>query len=353
MILPAIFWNPPNELFTIPIINRPVVWYGIFFAMAVGLGYFIFRKVFLSTLPNNLPPIALKQVISWERLVAVLKDHKVFHVLNYRSRKNIMMWKPGEELDGMLKKDVLAALNTDLSIRAEFEEAGAVVTLKRYATQVTDKLLWFVIIATIVGARLGHVLFYDWQWEYYKNHPLDVIKTWDGGLSSHGAAIGILIALVLFWWYMRRQYPTFSWISLLDMVVLPVTLAGFFIRLGNFFNQEILGVPTSLPWGVVFGRPMDGSMPEPRHPVQLYEAGFYFVFFYILYFVWQRQESRLRKGVVSGLFFVVLFAFRFGIEFFKEKQSILLSADTTLLMGQYLSIPFIIVGVVLLCKRWD
>ena len=131
------------------------------------------------------------------------------------------------------------------------------------------------------------------------------------------------------------------------MLTIPVALTCGFIRIGNFINQEIVGTPTSLPWGVVFGHPVDGSGSIPRHPVQLYEALGYFVLFYFLLRVWQTKKESIKTGLLSGLFFTILFTFRFFIEFFKESQGQLIE-NSSLQTGQLLSIPCIIIGITLL-----
>ncbi|MDD3739446.1 MAG: prolipoprotein diacylglyceryl transferase, partial [Lentimicrobiaceae bacterium] len=144
---------------------------------------------------------------------------------------------------------------------------GYIILLKIYkkeklSEQLLDKLAIYIFVATIIGARLGHVLFYEP--EYYLQNPLEILKVWRGGLASHGAAIAMIIAV---WIYYKKTKLGFMWT--LDRLVIVVALGGFFIRMGNFFNSEIYGNITSLPWGVVFVR--DGQT-VPRHPTQIYEA---------------------------------------------------------------------------------
>ena len=198
--------------------------------------------------------------------------------------------------------------------------------------RLADRLLWTTIVATILGARLGEVFFYSWS--YYKEHPEDIVKIWEGGLASHGGVIAIFISLWLVARYTRREIKSFSFLTALDLVVLPAALVSFAIRIGNFINQEILGLPTTLPWGVTFGHEA-----FPRHPVQLYEAVAYLALFFILFLI---KKPRIGSGFLSGLFFVILFSARFLIEFIKAPQG---DYDTGILStGQLLSLPLILLG---------
>ncbi len=216
---------------------------------------------------------------------------------------------------------------------------------KRKAIQIADRITIYMILGTVIGARLGHFLFYE-RPENYLRDPLEILRIWEGGLASHGAAIGIILALILFSWRIRSIEPTLTWIRLLDFVSVPTALGAVFIRIGNFINQEILGTPTDLPWGVVFGHPADRSASIPRHPVQIYEALFYFaVFLFLWRFTFQRSFL-LARGKLIGLFLILVFGFRFSIEFLKTEQSHLLSTFS-LTMGQILSIPVIILGLLL------
>ena len=219
------------------------------------------------------------------------------------------------------------------------------------ATVLTDRLAMLSIIATVLGARLGHVFFYDWP--IYSQQPLSILKIWEGGLASHGAAVGMLVALVLFTLFHRRKYPFMTFLVTLDAVVVASAFVGGCIRIGNFMNQEILGLPTKLPWGVIFLRPMDGPAGIPLHPVQLYEAFFYFLVFVVLWLVWKQSKKSLGAGLLTGLFLVMVFTFRFLIEFVKLPLSQLLDERATFNMGQLLSIPFVLLGIYLLatCRR--
>ncbi len=197
-----------------------------------------------------------------------------------------------------------------------------------------DALTVYVVVGTVVGARLGHVLFY--APDYYFAHPVEILEIWKGGLASHGGAIGILIAL----WLFTRKYRKISMLWLLDRLVIPTALGGAFIRIGNLFNSEILGKPTDLPWAFVFAR-VDSI---PRHPSQIYEALAYLAVFVFLLRYYRRHRRSLQPGKLFGWFLVLVFTARFLIEFVKEVQEPF-EASLPLDMGQILSIPFIAVGL--------
>lgn len=217
---------------------------------------------------------------------------------------------------------------------------------KALALEFTDSITWFVVAGTVIGARLGHILFYDLP--RYLDNPLDIFKIWEGGLASHGGVIGILLALFLFKKISLKKYPEISYIDLIDLLCIPTALTAFFIRLGNFVNQEILGTETSLPWGVVFGNPADYSAIIPRHPVQLYEGLFALLTFFILFILWKKRPN-LNTGIISGLFFILIFGSRFFLEFYKLPHS-LIRDESFLQTGQLLSLPCILGGIILLYR---
>jgi len=217
--------------------------------------------------------------------------------------------------------------------------------IKDQAKIFSERLTFYIIVSTILGARLGHIIFYE-NWIYYLAHPLNILKTWEGGLASHGAALGICVGIIPFYYRNRKAFPMINIARILDLIIIPTLFVGTFIRIGNFINQEILGIVTTLPWAIVFGHPADGTAPLPRHPAQLYEACFYFIAFC---FFWQIFPKMIRySGRLAGLFFIVVFTFRFCIEFLKEEQSLLFSHHF-LTMGQLLSIPMIFLGTGLYC----
>lgn len=210
-----------------------------------------------------------------------------------------------------------------------------------------DRLTLLVVLGTVIGARIGHVFFYEW--DYYSRHLLSIIKVWEGGLASHGGAIGILIALGIFRLWSRKQYPTLTFLAVLDAIMIPAAFVAGCIRIGNFINQEILGKPTTLPWGVHFLHPLQEAPPSPLHPVQLYEALTYFAIFSLLLFIWKKRSCKLGEGILSGIFFLLVFGSRFLIEFLKLPQT---ASDATsfLNVGQRLSLPFIVLGIILLWR---
>ncbi|MBF5059953.1 prolipoprotein diacylglyceryl transferase [Candidatus Neptunochlamydia vexilliferae] len=261
------FWDVDPIAFTIPLINRPIAWYGILFAIGFFLGFYLLVSL-------------VRKAQGWD---------------------------------------------------------------KKEAVRFSEKLTVYVIIGTVVGARLGHILFYENLREYLL-HPLDILKTWEGGLASHGGVVGIFIALTVFYFRQRKV----SILRTVDLIVVPALLVGTLIRLGNFVNQEVLGTVTTVPWAVVFGHPIDGSLPTPRHPAQLYEALFYFAMFLTFWKLFPRMIAQ--TGRLAGLFFVAVFAFRFGVEFLKEEQSHLLG-EHLFTMGQWLSIPLVFLGIILLWKE--
>lgn len=201
-----------------------------------------------------------------------------------------------------------------------------------------DSLTTYMIIGTIIGARLGHCLFYEP--DYYLAHPMKILAVWEGGLASHGAAIGIILALILFSYVKKKP---FLWV--VDRIVIVVALAGFLIRMGNLMNSEIFGHVTSLPWGFYFLRASDPKEAlDPRHPTQIYEGFSYLLIFFYLTWYYYHKKGDPEHGFLFGMFLILVFGVRFFLEFLKEPQ-VGFEATMTLNMGQLLSIPFVLVGV--------
>ena len=175
-----------------------------------------------------------------------------------------------------------------------------------------DKAFIYVVVGTIVGARLGHVFFYDW--DYYSKNLAEIPMVWKGGLASHGGAIAIIIAL----WIFSKRVSKKSILWILDKVVVPTALAGCFIRLGNLMNSEIFGNPSDVSWAFIFERAEEN--PVPRHPVQLYEALSYLFSFAVLYYVYWYTRFRKKQGFIFGLFLILIFGFRLIMENFKASQ---------------------------------
>ncbi|GAB2775578.1 prolipoprotein diacylglyceryl transferase [Hymenobacter luteus] len=242
-----------------------------------------------------------------------------------------------------------------------------------------DVITIYMLLGTVLGARLGHVFFYDW--DQYKDNLLSIFKIWEGGLASHGATLGIIFAV---WLFSRNN--KFDWLWTLDRIVLVVAVGGALIRLGNLMNSEIVGRPTEVPWAFVFPRdvehlqqprpdqpvpagsvavqrfrdadgkikvetqPVAGAVAAntevavPRHPTQIYESLFCVFLFVLLYGMWNRTRERTPRGQLFGLFVVLLFSFRFLIEFLKEDQ-VAFEQNMSLNMGQWLSVPLIFIGL--------
>jgi len=263
-------WNPSPEIFTIPVINWPVRWYGLLWALALLASQYVMKIIFLKE----------------QRTLAQL-----------------------------------------------------------------DRLTLYIILGTIAGARLGHCLFYGPHFDVYDDqgrlieegylsHPVNILKIYEGGLASHGGAIGILLAAFL---YVRKEKENFLW--LMDRLSIVVPLSGMFIRLGNLMNSEIIGTPASVPWAFRFLQIDD----IPRHPSQLYEAIFCLLLFIVLFFFWKRNYFISVPGTLFGLLCVLLFTERFLVEFIKENQ-VAFEDQMALNMGQWLSIPLIITGMFLVLR---
>jgi len=211
-----------------------------------------------------------------------------------------------------------------------------------------DKLLIYMVVATLLGARLGHVLFY--QSELFLEDPLSVFLPFQfvptfkftgfAGLASHGATIGIAVALFYFSKKVDKRHP--AWIF--DRIVIPISFGAIFVRLGNFLNSEIIGKPTNSDYGVVFKKLGEDFA---RHPAQLYEAGSYLVLFLILYYLYWKTPIKKRQGILFGIFFTLMWSIRFIVEYFKEPQ-VAERADWIINTGQILSIPMILVGLVVI-----
>jgi prolipoprotein diacylglyceryl transferase len=200
-----------------------------------------------------------------------------------------------------------------------------------------DSLLFHVVVGTVVGARLGHCLLYEPS--EYLHDPIRILKIWEGGLASHGGFTGVIIALILF----CRKNPDIKFFWLADRMTVPCMLTAGFIRIGNFFNSEIIGHVTDVPWAIVFKK-VD---LVPRHPSQIYEAIGYLTIALIQYLAYRLSHRQPKEGSLFGLALILGFGFRLFIERFKENQ-VAFEDDMFLNMGQLLSVPFIIAGILFL-----
>lgn len=272
------------------------------------------------------------------------------HVLVKKMQLNHILWNPDGNLMDLgffaLKYYslcfLLAFTTSYFVIKYRFNKTG-------YTIELLDKLTIYVFFGTLIGARLVHCLFYDFA--YYSQHLLEIFLpftfypdfrfTGFAGLASHGGGAGIIISLILF----SQKYKIELW-KLLDEIALVVPLAGFFIRIGNLMNSEIIGKPSNLPWAFVFIKEDN----IPRHPAQLYETIFYLFIFVILFYAMNRFLKK--PGYYFGLSILMIFIVRFMAEFIKEDQSAF-EAGMWLNMGQLLSIPFIISGIIIMFRRYD
>ncbi len=202
---------------------------------------------------------------------------------------------------------------------------------KNISLDLLDTLGVYLIIGLVVGARFGHIVFYEL--DYYMANPELILQVWKGGLASHGAAIGVLIAYAIFLW----RHKNIKFFDFADIVVIGAAIPAASIRIGNFFNSEIVGRPTNGEWGVVFQR-VDNVL---RHPSQLYEFGMATILFIVLFIMWQKLNNKVKPGFFFSLFFMAYFTLRFIVEFFKEYP--LYNGLTT---GQWLSIPFFLIGLI-------
>lgn len=212
-----------------------------------------------------------------------------------------------------------------------------------------DSLFIHMILGIVVGARLGHCLFY--QPEYYLANPIEILKIWEGGLASHGGVVGIIVAV---WLYSKRVSKK-SMLWTFDRVMVPTGFTAGMIRLGNLMNHEIYGSVTDQPWGFRFVDNlhawMQGAEPiytQPSHPTQIYEAIIYFVIFAITMYMYWKTTAKDRPGLILGVGILLIFIARFFIEFIKNVQvesETAMRESTGLILGQWLSIPFIIWGI--------
>lgn len=214
-------------------------------------------------------------------------------------------------------------------------------------TRLLEPLLYALLAGTLIGARLGHCLFYEPSFYLSSEHWTEIFKPWKGGLASHGGAIGVLLAT---WWYAHRygKKNGFDMLWVLDRLVICVAFAGCFIRLGNLFNSEIYGNITELPWGFIFER---RGETLPKHPTQIYESLAYLLLGFFLLWNYEKKLDRRYKGWFFGMFFLVCFGMRFLIEFIKEPQ-VGFEEDMVLNMGQLLSIPCILAGLFFLAYAY-
>ncbi|MGZ3633034.1 MAG: prolipoprotein diacylglyceryl transferase [Parachlamydiaceae bacterium] len=347
--LGVIHWDPHPDLFTIPLIHHPLKWYGLLFVTGLIAGFFILLPLVKQKLLRTLF-LQERDVFNWKNLQEALSsaihdasDPLHPYIINLDRSTKFLLKK--NTLSEPTKKTILTELSKIPRIELESMLPGSITPIKDLSYKYVDGLLWWIVLGTIVGARLGHVFFYDWT--RYANNWVEILKIWEGGLASHGGTIGVLLAVFGYTFWRRKEFPEIRFLDLTDLLCIPTAFAVVFIRLGNFINQEILGNPTTASWGIIFGHPADNSLPIPRHPVQLYEAIAYFLTFVLLAALWRLKKQLWPSGFITGLLFVCIFGSRFFLEFYKAPQGTILN-ETYLQVGQILSLPFIFLGIALM-----
>ncbi len=335
-------WNPDPVAFYLPFLNHPIAWYGVLFSIGLMAGFYLLRLCFRWFLCFRCDFHSI-DILDWNSI-----EKKQGRQLGLR---DLNAWLEKERVKKEVCKPPIRFVTRHLSERElmryknrawiEKRLGAAILTLKQKSKQFAEHLTFYAMVSIIIGARLGHVLCYE-NLSDYLFHPLRICKVWEGGLASHGALFGLLIGITLFCLRKKKNYPMISFLKIIDFLVIPGLLAGVFIRLGNFINQEVLGTVTSSFLGVVFLHPVGGFPPLLRHPTQLYEACFYLACFCL--FFYRFPKWIFQAGKMSGLCLVTTFTFRFLIEFIKERQSFYAS-NHLLNMGQYLSVPCILIGI--------
>jgi len=242
-----------------------------------------------------------------------------------------------------------------LSFIAAYFVMRKIFRREQMSQNLLDNFAFTIVISAVIGARLGHCLFY--QPTHFLTHPWEIVWPFSNGefigfqgLASHGGAIGILLGL---WWWCRKQKKSYMWA--MERIVVTTPLAGAIIRFGNLMNSEIYGDVTSLPWGFEFIKNlsdwMAGHPPiytAPSHPTQIYEALAYLAIFFVMWFLYSKKLPKLKRGMLFGIFLILLFGMRFLIEFIKQTQ-VPFEDSLSLNMGQILSLPFILAGIGILC----
>jgi phosphatidylglycerol---prolipoprotein diacylglyceryl transferase len=258
---------------------------------------------------------------------------------------NAIIWEPSEGLDLGFFTLHYYSLMFLIAFGLGWYIMKSIYIKEGISIEKLDPLFIYTVLATLIGARLGHVFFYDWH--YFQNHLLEIFLpvrfepefefTGFRGLASHGAAIGIIVAMYLY----RKRVLDKPVLWILDRIVIPVASGGVFVRIGNFMNSEIIGKPTNSDYGVIF---KNLGEDFARHPAQLYESFCYALIFALLWFVYWKTDKKQRIGYIFGLFLALLWTVRFFVEFLKEPQ-VEERAIWIFNTGQWLSIPFILAGL--------
>lgn len=379
-------WNPNPDIVFFSLLNRSIKWYGFLFALGFFIAYSLGR-FFLKTFLLFRKDFTSFEVKNWNGLFQDLKYKRETHFLRAFFSKDLQTFiensSRNTEVPKNFQKEILIAMNHSFKPQTVLSYAGANrwerfvlrwihpqvkpfvkhrLALEHLLSEglkktddlmrfISERIILFLFTGMVVGARLGHLFFYRSPEEYLKD-PLLVFRIWEGGLSSHGATVGILLMLLLGVYQLKKHFSFINMRWLLDIVVTPVAFAACMIRLGNFMNQELIGFKTTVPWAVVFLNPADGIGGIPRHPVQVYEAIAYF-FIGISLLVWvYRSRGNIARGKIAGAFLMAVFSTRFIVDFFKERLSIY-DAESFLAMGQILSIPLVAFGAFLFFRKRD
>lgn len=354
-----IFWDSDPDIFQIPNTEFRITWYGVLFALSFWIGCHIFVHLF-SRFLCRYTAFHKKDMNESAYNTNPLFRHKdyknpqaLYEQVQSGITKDISLNKKQKKLLEYSEKRYGSSHTTSLKFRFYLENAfpKIFISLKQRARDFADSLMIYVLLATVIGARLCHVFFYEDFWAYLQS-PLSILKTWEGGLASHGGIIAILLVLALFRFINYKRYPEFTLYNIFDCIGIPTMLVAGMIRLGNFFNQEILGTVSQKPWAIAFGHPADGVAFIPRHPAQIYEMFIYWSIFAALVILWKKRDFTIPAGMYAGIAISGSFISRFFIEYCKVEQSYwFLDGEKKLLMGQILSIPCILVGMLLIFRQ--
>ena len=335
-----IYWNP-DRFFTIPLLGWKMSWYFFFWDVGFLLAFFLCIYQFYRYQLND--PYFLKTDLKkgFESQQALL-DQLNAEIKKVQDKEGV-----DEKYLGYEVVDVAKILK-----RKELEKRYSKKIFSLPARSVKFSIVVFCLIIFLVflGARVVHMISYEHPFVYIKA-PWKLFYFWRGGRASHGGIIGTCLAVWLFLKWAQPKLPFLTWIKAMDIWSPSILLGCAFIRLGNFFTQEILGKETSMPWGMVYGHPVDGSIPMPLHPVQLYEAIAYFSIVVFLLSLSRQLKFMLGEGKLCGLGFVLGFTARFFLEFFKQEQSHIMDPSAIFTMGQILSVPFVIFGFAIYYKN--
>ena len=227
-----------------------------------------------------------------------------------------------------------------------YEMTNRLFRKEKYPEEWVDTLFMYCLVSTVVGARLGHCLFYEW--DFYTAHPVEILKIWKGGLASHGGVFAIILALIV---YSRRVTKKSVW-WLFDRLIPAVAAVCFCIRFGNLMNSEIYGYPTTLPWGFEFVRSREWHVLYeglPCHPTQIYEMLYCLAAGVTSWVMYHRYGLQKRVGLITGVSLLIFFGSRFALEFMKNPQ-VADEVGMTLNIGQILSLPLILLGIYLIIR---